>query len=75
MVATFGDAAQIGLEIERSDDRRVMVMTPISPNPWSGLVRFITPQHVARLDLATAACVENVERFGQETNELLRKPV
>jgi hypothetical protein len=33
VLATFGDAARVGLEIERLDDGRVVVMVPRSPNP------------------------------------------
>jgi uncharacterized membrane protein len=71
VLATFGDAARIGLEIERIEDGRVVVMTPSSPNPWSGLVHIMAPEHVQRLDLAMAEYMENVERFGQGMGELL----
>ena len=72
VLATFDDAARIGLEIERIEDGRVVVMLPTSPNPWSGMVHIMAPEHVQRLDLPMTAYVENIERFGQATGELLR---
>jgi uncharacterized membrane protein len=72
VAATFDDSARIGLEIERLDDGRVVVMTPSSPNPWSGPVHVMEAQRVRRLDLPMPAYMENVERFGQGTNELLK---
>ena len=72
VLATFGDTARIGLEIERLDDGRVVVMTPTPPNPWSGKVQIMAHKQVKRLDLPMTAYMENIERFGQGTNELLR---
>jgi uncharacterized membrane protein len=72
VLATFGGAARIGLEIERLDDGRVVVMAPRSPNPWSGEVHIMAAEHVQPLDLPMTAYMENIERFGQGTNEMLR---
>jgi uncharacterized membrane protein len=72
VLATFYNAARMGLEIERLDDGRVVVMVPSSPNPWSGKVHIMAPEHVQRLNLPMTAYMENIERFGQGTNELLR---
>ena len=72
VLATFGGAARIGLEIERLDDGRVVVMAPRSPNPWSGEVHIMAVEHVQPLDLPMTAYMENIERFGQGTNEMLR---
>jgi len=72
VVVGFDDCARVGLEIERIDDGRVVVMTPSSPNPWSGLVHIVAPERVQRLDLPMSAFIENVERFGQGTGNLLR---
>ena len=59
-------------KIERLDDGRVVVMTPTPPNPWSGKVQIMAHEQVKRLDLPMTAYMENIERFGQGTNELLR---
>ena len=48
-----------------------VVMTPSSPNPWSGMVYIMASDRVQRLNLPITAYMENVERFGQGTNELL----
>ncbi len=71
VLATIGSAARIGLEIERLDDGRTVVFMPNAPNPWSGKVQILAPDHVQRLGLSMAEYMENVERFGQGTNELL----
>jgi uncharacterized membrane protein len=72
VLATFGQTDRIGLEIERLDDGRVVVMIPNAPNPWSGEVSVIAPEAVRRLDLPLAAYKENIEQLGQGTTELLR---
>jgi uncharacterized membrane protein len=71
VAARFHDSARIGLEIERLNDGRVVVMTPSSPNPWSGPVHIMEADRVRRLDLPMPTYMENVERFGQGTNQLL----
>lgn len=55
VLATFGDATRIGLEIERLDNGRVVVMVPRSPNPWSGEVHIMAPEQVQRLDMPMTA--------------------
>jgi uncharacterized membrane protein len=72
VLVTFNSAGRIGLEIERLGDGRVVVMTPSSPNPWSGMVHIMEADRVQRLDLPMTAYMENVERFGQGTGELLQ---
>ncbi len=72
VLATFGGAARVGLEIERLDDGWVVVMVPRSPNPWSGEVYIMAPEMVKCLDLPVTAYMENIERFGQGTNEMFR---
>jgi len=73
VLVQFSDSARIGLEIERLDDGRVVVMTPNYPNPWSGKVTIMSPDQVRRLDLPMTDYMENVERFGQGTNEMLSR--
>jgi uncharacterized membrane protein len=75
VLATFSDAARIGLEIERLDDGRIVVMVPTAPNPWSGKVHIMAREQVQRIDLPMTAYMENVERFGQGTGDLLRSLV
>ena len=75
VLATLGNTARIGLEIERLDNGRVVVIVPRSPNPWSGEVHIMAPEQVQRLDMPMTAYMENIERFGQGTNEMLRSLV
>jgi hypothetical protein len=72
VLISFASSARIGLEIERLNDGRVVAMTPSSPNPWSGQVHLMASDRVQRLDLPLTAYMENVERFGQGSNELLQ---
>jgi len=75
VLATLGNTARIGLEIERLDNGRVVVIVPRSPNPWSGEVHIMAPDSVQCLDMPLTAYMENIERFGQGTNEMLRSLV
>ncbi len=72
VLATFNSSARIGLEIDRLSDGRVVVMVPSSPNPWSGMVNIMEAERVQRLDLPMTAYMENVERFGQGMEEMLK---
>ena len=72
VLISFASSVRIGLEIERLDDGRVVAMTPSSPNPWSGQVHIVADDQVQRLGLPMSAYMENVERFGQGSNELLQ---
>jgi uncharacterized membrane protein len=72
VLATFGAAQRMALEIERLDDGRVVVLVPSSPNPWSGPVHIMDAEDVQRVDIPVTAFVENMQRFGQGTNVLLR---
>ena len=72
VLVEFGDAARVGLEIERTQDGRIVVSFPRSPNPWSGEVFILPAERVRRLDLPMAWYVEYVERFGQDTDVALR---
>ncbi len=74
VMASFGSSERIGLEIERLQDGRVVVFTPGAPNPWSGIVHILAAENVQSLDLPMSEYVENVERYGQGTDQLLHPP-
>lgn len=74
VMADFGFSERIGLEIERLQDGRVVVFTPGAPNPWSGIVQIMSPDSVQRLEMEIPMYMENVERFGQGTDEILHPP-
>jgi uncharacterized membrane protein len=71
VMATFGASIRIGLEIDRLDDGRLVVMVPSSPNPWSGPVHIMPSDKVRRLDIPLPQYIENIERFGHGMNDLL----
>ena len=75
VLAVFGDAARVGLEIERTEDGQVVVCFPRSPNPWSGEVLILPEARVRQLDLPMTWYVEYVERFGQDTDTALRAQI
>jgi len=74
VMANFGSSQRIGLEIERLQDGRVVVFTPGAPNPWSGIVHIMSADAIEHLDMEMPVYMENVERFGQGTDELLHPP-
>ena len=74
VMANFGSSERIGLEIERLQDGRVVVFTPGAPNPWSGIVHIMAPDAVEHIDMEMPMYMENVERFGQGTDEILHPP-
>lgn len=74
VLATFRSSQRIGVEIERLQDGRVVVFTPGAPNPWSGIVHIMNPDAVQHIDIKMPMYMENVERFGQGTNEILYPP-
>jgi hypothetical protein len=71
VLSTFRSSAQIGLEIDRLADGRVVVMVLSSPNPWSGMVNITEAERVQRLDLPMTAYMDDVERLGLRMEELL----
>jgi uncharacterized membrane protein len=71
VLVTFDDGARIGLEIERLQNGQVVVMTPSSPNPWSGEVHIMEAGRIRRLDVPMRDYVQNVQRFGRGMGELL----
>jgi uncharacterized membrane protein len=73
VLVAFDDGARIGLEIERIEDGQVVVMTPSSPNPWSGEVNIMEPRRIRRLDIPLRDYVQNVQGFGRGMDELLSR--
>lgn len=74
VLATMESSTRIGLEIERLQDGRAVIFTPNAPNPWSGMMHIVDAEQIQQLDLPITSYVENVERFGQGTDELLYPP-
>ncbi|TWU61714.1 hypothetical protein V7x_34020 [Crateriforma conspicua] len=61
-----------GLEIERSDDGRVTVYFPGSPDPWSGTFGFLKSEQVTNIDVDLGEFLATFERLGRDSYPLLR---
>jgi len=51
VLVSLDDQQQIGFEIERAADGRVVVFLPGSPDPWTGAVALVEPARVLALDV------------------------
>lgn len=71
VLVRFEGSAQVGLEVERLPDRRVVVYLPNSPNAWSGIVRIFGGDQVDRLETTPYSVFEHVEQLGRGTGRLV----
>lgn len=67
-----GQTSRIGLEVERTDDDRVAVYFPGSPNAWSGIVEIVAADQVSPLDKPITAVFAHAEGLGRGTRSMLR---
>jgi uncharacterized membrane protein len=63
----FDDHEQIGFEIERLAQGKVVVYLPGAPSPWSGSVVYFSSERVKRLDLTVAQASNNIRRLGRDS--------
>lgn len=68
------DASQLGFEIERLDDGRVVVFVPGAPDPWSGDVLVLEAGRVESLPITMMAAVQNIRMLGRGTKAFLGLP-
>ncbi|MEQ9694948.1 hypothetical protein [Shimia sp. SDUM112013] len=59
------DTARIGFEIERIDDRNVMVFLPNVPNPQTGVAVAFRPEDVRVIDMPPHRVLEMLSFFGR----------
>jgi uncharacterized membrane protein len=71
VLCRFDDLMQVGFEIERLPDGRVVVYVPAVPVPWSGSVIVMDPERVQVLDAKFVAVMRSLRRFGIGTADLL----
>jgi len=64
------DSWQIGFEVERLSDGRVVVYLPGAPNPWSGSILLIDADRVDVLDTTMMAAVSCLRKLGHGTGQL-----
>jgi uncharacterized membrane protein len=65
VLVSFDDHEQIGFEIERLAQGKVVVYLPGAPSPWSGSVVYFSAERVKRLDLTVAQASNNIRRLGR----------
>ena len=67
VLVRFDDHEQIGFEIERLAQGKVVVYLPGAPSPWSGSVVYFSAERVKRLDLTVAQAINNIRRLGRDS--------
>ena len=67
VLVRFDDHEQIGFEIERLAQGKVVVYLPGAPSPWSGSVVYFSAERVKRLDLTVAQASNNIRRLGRDS--------
>jgi uncharacterized membrane protein len=70
VLVSFDDQAQVGFEVERSDER-VVVFLPGSPDPWSGVVSLVTPDRVKPLQVDFTKAVRAMKLTGRGALKML----
>ena len=71
VLARIEDSWQLAFLIERIEGGHVAVFVPGSPSPQSGSVYFMTEDRIRPLDIASAAAMKCLKRYGLGSNELL----
>jgi uncharacterized membrane protein len=67
VLVSFDDHEQIGFEIERLAQGKVVVYLPGAPSPWSGSVVYFSAERVKRLDLTVAQASNKIRRLGRDS--------
>ena len=65
VLVRFDDNQQIGFEVERTRQGKVVVYLPGSPDPWSGSVVYFDEDRVKRLDMSVAQAINNIRHLGR----------
>jgi len=71
VLVKLDDQSQIGFEVERSNDGLVVVYFPGSPDPWSGMVAYVTEDRIEPLDASFNDVVGSLRRAGRGATALL----
>jgi uncharacterized membrane protein len=77
VIVKFDDYAQLGFEVERTGYGHVVVYLPGAPNPWSGLVTYVSEDRIQRLDMSVPEAIKNIRELGRgsaEYSEKIHKP-
>jgi uncharacterized membrane protein len=71
VLVRFDDLSQIGFEIERLEDGKVVVYIPGAPDPWSGTVSIVTADRVSEMGASSHATLISFKQLGKGTGKLL----
>lgn len=74
VIARLDDTAQIGFEVDRLSDGRVVVYVPGAPDVWAGSVLLLTADRIESLPITVAAAVQNLRALGQGMSHMLERP-
>ncbi len=75
VLGRFDDSWQLGFEIERIGDGKVVVFLPGAPDPWSGSVCIMTEDRIMPLDLTVKSAADVMKRLGKGLTGALRDPL
>ena len=73
VLVTFDDQAQIGFEVERSENGLVTVYLPGAPDSWSGAVAHVTTDRIKSLDADFKEIVSSFKKAGVGASALARR--
>lgn len=71
VLVSFDDQQQLGYDIERLADGRVVVFLPGAPDVWSGSVTIVAPDRVVPLQANAAALSRSLQGLGRGLGALL----
>lgn len=71
VLVSLGYSSRVGLEVNRTENGRVSVYFPGSPNAWSGEVHVVPSEQVEPLNAPVAAVIENAEMLGCNSHDIL----
>ena len=69
VLVRFDDNEQIGFEVERLEQGKVVVYLPGAPDPWSGSVVYFSEDRVKRLDMTVAQAINKIRHLGRGSQQ------
>ncbi len=69
VVAKFDDYSQIGFEVERIGNGKIVIYLPGAPNPWSGSLIYVGEDRVDRLNITVAEAIRNIRKLGMSSGQ------
>ena len=71
MLVRFDDYHQVAFEVERIQDKQVVVYLPGAPDPWSGSVLVVEEGRVQHIEASMGKVVRNLRTLGRNSARLL----